>query len=286
VALQLALDGGKVYITGRHRDKLDRVAEEIDRRGGRGVSVVCDHNHDDQTKAVFSKIERDDGKLDILVNNAYGGVNALKEQIGTPYWELGPEKWEVEMRVGLRSAYICTVMATGLMVTSGTGLIVNIASVGGMRYAVTPLYGVRMAALDRLVQDCHAELRMFKQSSINIVGMWPGPVLTEKFTGVEHTSHVKSDELFNEKTRESVEFPGLCVRHLMSDSNISKKSGRVFISMDIAREFGFLDVDGKMPIDFLSARNMLLFYGYSFATWLPKWLQVPKFLLTMMQHKF
>ena len=92
VALQLALAGGggsKIYITGRHRDKLDRVVEEINRRGGKGVAVVCDHNDDDQTKAVFTKIENEDGKLDILVNNAYGGVPALVKDLGTPYWELG-----------------------------------------------------------------------------------------------------------------------------------------------------------------------------------------------------
>ena len=89
VALQLSLSGGKIYITGRHRDKLDRVVEEINRRGGQGLAVVCDHNHDDQTKAVFAKIENEDGKLDILVNNAYGGVPALKKDLGTPYWELG-----------------------------------------------------------------------------------------------------------------------------------------------------------------------------------------------------
>ena len=92
VALQLALaggGGGKIYITGRHRDKLERVVEEINRRGGEGVAVVCDHNHDDQTKAVFTKIENEDGKLDILVNNAYGGVQALVKDLGTPYWKLG-----------------------------------------------------------------------------------------------------------------------------------------------------------------------------------------------------
>ena len=89
VALQLSLAGGKIYITGRTRDKLDKVVEEINRRGGKGVALVCDHNQDDQTKAVFAKIEKEDGKLDILVNNAYGGVPALMRDLGTPYWKLG-----------------------------------------------------------------------------------------------------------------------------------------------------------------------------------------------------
>jgi len=287
VALQLSLAGGKIYITGRTRDKLDKVVEEINRRGGKGVALVCDHNQDDQTKAVFAKIEKEDGKLDILVNNAYGGVPALMRDLGTPYWELGTEKWESEMRVGLRSAYICSVLATRLMVTQRSGLIVNISSSGGMRYDVTPLYGVRTAALDRLGQDCHAELRLHGQHSVHIVGLWPGPVNTENIGKSEKPSNTDQGEvLFDPNSRESVEFPGLCVRHLLSDPQISGKSGRVFTTVDIAREFSFLDVTGKMPIDFLSARNVLLFNGNSLGRWVPGWLQVPKFIFTLMQHKF
>merc|ERR1712066_638774 len=105
---------------------------------------------------------------------------------------------------------------------------------------------------------------------------------------VLHPSNTKhGDELFDINKKETVEFPGLCIRHLMSDTDISKKSGRVFNTVDIAREFGFLDVNGKMPIDWLSARNVLLFHGYPIlASWIPEWLPVPKFLFTMMQHKF
>ena len=190
------------------------------------------------------------------------------------------------MRVGLRSAYICTLMATKLMVTQSSGLIVNISSSGGMRYDVTPLYGVRTAALDRMVQDCHAELRHHNQHSVNIVGLWPGPVNTEKLEEI-HLSNTKQGEaLIDPNTSESVEFPGLCVRHLLADPEISRKSGRVFTTVDIAREFSFLDITGKMPIDFLSARNVLLFYDHPLAHWVPSWLQVPKFIFTLMQHKF
>ena len=156
----------------------------------------------------------------------------------------------------------------------------------GLRYAVTPLYGVRMAAMDRLVQDCHAELRHHSQHSVNIVGLWPGPVNSEKFAGSDHASNAKQEVLYDEITRETVEFPGLCVRHLLSDPQIGSKSGRVFTTVDIAREFSFLDVTGRMPIDFLSARNVLLFYDHPLARWVPRWLQVPKFIFTLMQHKF
>ena len=145
-----------------------------------------------------------------------------------------------------------------------------------------------MAGMDRMVQDCHAELRHHNQHSVNIVGLWPGPVRIEKFIADDHPSNSKEGEvLLDLKSAETVEFPGLCVRHLLSDPNISRKSGRVFPTVDIAKEFSFLDIDGKMPIDFLSARNVLLFNGRSsLAPWVPDWLQVPKFIFTLMQHKF
>ena len=119
------------------------------------------------------------------------------------------------------------------------------------------------------------------------MGLWPGTVNCEKIGKMEKPSNTEnSDVLFDPKTRESVEFPGLCVRHLLSDNAINKKSGRVFSTVDIAKEFSFLDIDGKMPIDFLSAKNVLFFHGSSLANWVPAWLQVPKFLFTLMQHKF
>ena len=118
IALQLGGMGAKVYITGRQKGKLHRVVEEINRRGGEGVAVVCDHWIDEQTENVFKKIETDDRRLDLLVNNAYGGVNSLISGLGTPFWDLGITKWDIEMKAGLRSAYICTVLATKLMVVS------------------------------------------------------------------------------------------------------------------------------------------------------------------------
>jgi len=286
IALQLGGCGYKVYISGRNEAKLKRVVSEINDRGGVGKAVVCDHNDDDQTAKLFETIEVEDGRLDLLVNNAYSGVPSLLADYNTPFWDIGVRKWDQEMRVGLRSAYICTVLGTKLMLKNQSGLIINISSSGGMRYAVTPLYGVRMAALDRMVQDCHEELKLFKKTGISIVGIWPGPVATEKLKGIHPNIDENDDakDLFG--ANETVEFTGLCVVKLVQDKEIEKKSGRVFNTVDLAREFGFKDVNGKMPGDLLSVRNMLLFSGWSFASWIPVWLTTPKIFLTMRQHKF
>ena len=86
--------------------------------------------------------------------------------------------------------------------------------------------------------------------------------------------------------RETVEFAGKCIRHLLIDEHIAEKSGRVFNTVDLAHEFGFKDVDGKRPIDLLALRNMLLFNGYSIGKWVPEFIKCPKLILTLIQHKF
>ena len=282
------LKSTKLYMTGRSQAKLEEVAQEIKKRGGDSTITVCDHGDDEQTKAVFDKIEMAEGRMDLLVNNAYGGVKALFQDIGKPFWDIGPSKWDTEMRVGLRSAYVCTALATKIMMKANSGIIVNISSSGGMRYFVTPLYGVRTCGMDRMVQDCHEELRKYGKNSVHMVGLWPGPVGTEKITEMDKKpsySH-NSEEIFLPRGRETMEFPGLCVRHLMEDDKIGRKSGRIFNTVDLAKEFGFVDVDGKMPVDLLSVRNVLLWYGYKIGAWIPKWIKAPKILFTIWQHKF
>ena len=96
---------------------------------------------------------------------------------------------------------------------------------------MTPLYGVRMAGMDRLVQDCHAELRLHNQHSVHIVGLWPGPVNSEKFEGTDHASNAKQEVLFDEKTRETVEFPGR-LEHSRSEMRPETGTERIYYGWD------------------------------------------------------
>ena len=95
-----------------------------------------------------------------------------------------------------------------------------------------------------------------------------------------------SEEIFDPRRRETVEFAGKCIRHLLVDEHIAEKSGRVFDTVGLAHEFGFKDVDGKMPVDLLALRNMLLFHGFSIGKWVPEFIRCPKLILTLIQNKF
>ena len=146
----------------------------------KGVPVVVDHSKDEQVEALFNKIKTENnGRLDILVNNAYAGVDVIFNPGNTrsKFYDLDPaEQWDAINGVGLRNHFMCTVYASRLMVERKEGLIVNISSAGGIRYLFNAAYGIGKAACDRMAADCAIE---FRESNITMVSLWPGPVKTE-----------------------------------------------------------------------------------------------------------
>ncbi|XP_072107042.1 dehydrogenase/reductase SDR family member 1-like, partial [Mobula birostris] len=147
IALQLGEAGATVYITGRSMDTLQQAAKEVEARGGKCVPVVCDSGKEEEVSSLFGRVKQEqDGRLDILVNNAYSGVQAIFENRRTKFWEMPPSVWDDINNVGLRGHYMCSVYGARMMVEAGRGLIVVISSMGGLRYAFSVPYGVGKAA--------------------------------------------------------------------------------------------------------------------------------------------
>ena len=147
----------------------------------KGIVVVVDHSKDEQVTALFNQIKTENnGQLDILVNNAYAGVDVIFDPGNnnrSKFYDLDPaQQWDAINGVGLRNHFLCTVYASRLMVERKDGLIVNISSAGGIRYLFNAAYGIGKAAVDRMAADCAIE---FKESNITMVSLWPGPVKTE-----------------------------------------------------------------------------------------------------------
>jgi NAD(P)-dependent dehydrogenase (short-subunit alcohol dehydrogenase family) len=184
----LAEAGATVYITGRtlsaladQPGSLDTTAAAIAESGGIAVPVQVDHGDDEQVKALFDRIETEQaGRLDLLVNNAYSGVAALKAAYGNPFWESDPSTfWDACNQVGLRSHYLASVYAARLMVPRRQGLICTLSSWGGLSYIFGVPYGVGKAACDRMAADMAVELKPHGVTSLSI---WPGIVGTELMT--------------------------------------------------------------------------------------------------------
>uniref|UniRef100_A0A8C0IPH2 Uncharacterized protein n=1 Tax=Chelonoidis abingdonii TaxID=106734 RepID=A0A8C0IPH2_CHEAB len=108
IALQLSEAGATVYITARQREPLLRAAEEVSARGGRCVPVVCDSSREEEVAALFERLQQaEGGRLDVLVTNAFSGVDAIGAQQGLPFWESPAAFWDQINNAGLRGHYIC-----------------------------------------------------------------------------------------------------------------------------------------------------------------------------------
>ncbi|MEE3327925.1 MAG: SDR family NAD(P)-dependent oxidoreductase [Myxococcota bacterium] len=244
-ALELAAAGAKVYLTGRTLSEDDSpwpgtvsaTAAEINESGGQAIGLACDHRDDEAVARAFQQLEDEEGRLDILVNNAFLIPKELTS--GKPFWEVPISNWDDMFEVGTRSAYVAAAEAARRMVPRGSGLIANISSSGAREYAWHVAYGVGKAALDRLTADAAHEL---KPHGVTVVSMWPGLVLTERNEAAQR--HVPGLDFTQ---AESLRFTGRAIAALAADPDHPRHSGQALISRDLADLYGFTDVDGNLP---------------------------------------
>ncbi|XP_040912158.1 dehydrogenase/reductase SDR family member 1 [Toxotes jaculatrix] len=290
IALQLSEAGATVYITGRQEKNLNDTAAEVKERGGNCVPVVCDSTNDEDIEELFKRIKREqNGRLDILVNNAYAGVYAIFNNMDKKFWEIDPSIWDSINNTGLRGHYIFSVYASRLMVAQGRGLIVNISSMGGLRYLFNVPYGVGKAACDRMAADMAVEL---KSSGVVAVSLWPGAVQTElvsqfiQDTDTPPGLNSNFKDVFAEG--ETTELSGKCIVNLAKDKNLMSLTGKVLMNCDLARRYGLKDVDGRNVTDYTSLKFLLS--QASYFSWLsvvvPSFLRVPRFVLNMANGRF
>ncbi|XP_028282469.1 dehydrogenase/reductase SDR family member 1 [Parambassis ranga] len=290
IALQLSEAGATVYITGRQEKTLKQTAAEVNERGGRCVPVVCDSTKNEDIEDLFERIKREqNGRLDILVNNAYAGVHAIFDNMGKKFWETDPSIWDDINDTGLRGHYFFSVYASRLMVAQGWGLIVTISSMGGMRYIFNVPYGVGKAACDRLAADMAVEL---KSRGVTSVSLWPGAVQTELISefilqkDVPQGADSKVKDAF--ANGETTELSGRCIVNLAKDKSLMSMTGKVIMTSDLARRYGIKDVDGRSVTDYTSLKFLLTQVPY--LSWLspvvPSFIRVPRFVLTLACSRF
>ncbi len=245
VAVGLGGAGWTVYVTARTlRDgdsdrsgSITSTAEQVSQAGGCGIPVRCDHRIDSETEAVFRRVEREQGGLDLLVNNATSYSTDLGPREDVMFWDLPVEEWDQMHAVGLRSHYIASACAARMMVPRRSGLIVNISSIGAVKYTGNVSYNVVKAAVDMLTVSTAAELRPY---DVAVVSFWPRLTRTEAL--------IAHPEQFPDPSKAwSAEFNGRCVAALADDPRIIEKSGQALDLADVAVEYGLADSDGRVP---------------------------------------
>ncbi|HKV83229.1 MAG TPA: SDR family NAD(P)-dependent oxidoreductase [Ktedonobacterales bacterium] len=244
VALGLGEAGATVYLTARTLGPgdshlpgtLTQTADEVTRLGGRGIAAQCDHADDTQVAAVFARVLAEQGRLDLLVNNAFATPVGAWDEV--PFWELPLDMWDRLITVGLRSYYVASAFAARHMVTRKRGLIVNISSWGARSHFREVPYGVGKAGVEKLTADTAEELR---PHNVGVVSLWPPFTKTEL---VLAEGEPPTDVLPRMATPR---FTGRAVAALASDPHIMDKSGRRFVAAALAEEYDFTDLDGARP---------------------------------------
>ncbi|MFD1958090.1 SDR family NAD(P)-dependent oxidoreductase [Novosphingobium panipatense] len=251
--------GYTVYVTGRTLQSgaakgwdgsilpgtVAETAAEVTAAGGQGIPAICDHADDGQVAALFQRIMDEQGRLDVLFNNATYIHSQLIEK--KPFWEKDLDAVRI-MDVGLRSAYVASWHAARIMVPQGSGIIGFGSSFGGSCYMHGPAYGAQKAGIDKLAHDMEHDLR---GSGVVAVSIWMGPLVTERSLIAQKTNPEQYEDFID--SAENPEFTAHVVDGIDKSPRRDELSGQTLIAAEIARELGITDRGKERP----SYREML-----------------------------
>ena len=249
--------GARVYVTGRtttrtrashgRTETINETAKMITARGGEGRALRCDHTNDREVVSVFRRIEREAGRLDILVSNAWGGYE--REITFNPFWEQPLDHWDLMYSAGVRAHLVACQLGAALMTKSKQrkGLIALTTGPVREKYIGNVIYDIAKWAPIRMAKGMAEDLR---KKRIAVIALGCGWMRTEKVlenmkTDAEHWSEVDGmDE------SESPEYGGRAIAALATDPKVMDKTGQMFEPGALAREYGFKDIDGRQPPPF------------------------------------
>ncbi len=254
IAQAFGSQGDIVYVTGRSRQEGDAPlpgtvfasAEDITRRGGIGIPVICDHADDAQVAALFAQILEQHGRLDIMVNNAtYLHDDLVKPG---PFWEKSLDLANI-LDVGLRSSYVTSYHAAKIMAEQHSGLLVTTSSPGAACYMHGAAYGAQKAGCDKMMHDMAIDLKPFDVSCVSI---WMGVLKTERLELAVKLAPEQYGPFY--EIAESAEFTGRVIDALFSSDQRMELTGKTLIGAEIGQQLGVMDIDGRQPF---SPREML-----------------------------
>ena len=279
IALELGAAGATVYVTGRSTraapattansrygtileqsgmtvmpGTIDDTADEVTRLGGTGIAVRCDHTEDDEVRALFARVEDEQGRLDVLVNNAWGGHETFDlANFSAPFWEQPLDQWDGMFTHGVRNHVVASRRAAPLLVRQGRGLIVTTTFWDRGAYLTGNLfYDLAKATMTRLAFAVAEELRPHGVAS---VALSPGWMRTELVLASQHTDEAHWRDHPALARTESTRYVGRAVVALAGDPDVLARSGDVLLVGDLAREYGFTDVDGRVVPPFALERG-------------------------------
>jgi NAD(P)-dependent dehydrogenase (short-subunit alcohol dehydrogenase family) len=247
IATALGSHGCTVYVTGRSEKANDsplagtiyETARDVTKAGGKGIAVRVDHADDAQVKALFEQVQREQGRLDILVNNAC----LIRDEVMYPlnFWEK-PLNVVDMLDVGLRSSYVASYYAAPMMVAQKQGLVIFTSASGSVHYVFGPVYGAHKSGMDKFAADMAVDFKPFGVAALSI---WMGALLTERLKQMIDAHPEKYGKLAG--TAETPEFTGHIIWALSQDAAVMELSGQTVIGAEMAVKYGLKDTGDRQP---------------------------------------
>jgi len=249
IARVLGQSGATVYVTGRsvrgeptvaeYPNAIEDTADEVTAAGGRGIPVRCDHTDDAAVQSLFERVRSEQHRLDVLVCNAWGGYMPYPEHqdwYQHPFWEQSMQRWDGMFTAGLRSHLVTCRYGLPLMLDQERGLVILTTFTQGHKYLGNVFYDLAKNAVCRAAEVIAGELG---EREITVLALSPGWMRVERMTGLTERQLAQT---------ESPEYIGRAVVALAADAAVMRRTGQVLTVGDLAREYGFTDIDGRQPI--------------------------------------
>ena len=260
IAVELGAAGATVYCTGRStREKpsemkrpetIEETAEIISKAGGKGIAVQVDHLQHDQVQALVSRIENEEGRLDILVNNIWGGDYLIEWNV--PVWEHSLESGLHMLRLAIDTHIITSHFALPLLIKTAGGLLVEVtdgpADYNQDHYRVSLFYDLAKTAINRIAWTQAQELQKHQCTAVSLS---PGWLRSEQMLD----NYGVKEENWRDATKkqphfiitETPHYVGRAVAHLAADPDVARWNGQSLSSGQLAKVYNFTDVDVSQP---------------------------------------
>jgi NAD(P)-dependent dehydrogenase (short-subunit alcohol dehydrogenase family) len=260
IAVELGAAGATVYVTGRstrkERSEYDRpetieeTAELVERAGGRGIAVRVDHLEPDQVEALIARIEAEQGRLDVLVNDVWGAEHLFEWNV--PVWEHSLQRGLRMLRLAIDTHIVTSHFALPLLIKNEGGLVVEMtdgtAAYNAENYRVSLFYDLAKTSVIRMAW---AQAQELAPHGCTAVALTPGWIRSEMMLdnyGVEESNWLDATAIQPHfAISETPRYVGRAVAHLAADPEVARFNGCSLSSGGLAKAYGFTDLDGSRP---------------------------------------
>ena len=260
IAIELGAAGAVVYVTGRttrtqqseyrRPETIEETAELVSAAGGTGIAIQVDHLIPEQVERLIARIRTEQGRLDILVNDVWGG-ETLKEW-DKPVWAHNLENGLHLLDLGVRTHLITAHVALPLLIERPGGLLVEVtdgtSEYNAEHYRINPFYDLAKVAVNRLGWAHAKDLAPHGATSVCITPGWlRSEMMLEAFGVREQNWREATQRIPHFAISETPRFVGRAVAALGADADRARWNGQSLSSGQLARVYGFTDLDGSRP---------------------------------------